>query len=102
MSFTFVCGSLGTIAVKLGGLRAIRPAMLAWFGDEAALMDWVAGIGRLVTAPLSDGGFGLSLDQDGLTTLAAMLSDSGIDRRYELTVRPAADKRDAVLKQVDA
>lgn len=94
--------SLGTLAVKLGGLHAIRTAMLAWFGDEAGLMDWTAGMGRLLTAPLADGGFGLSLDQVGLSTLAAMLSDFGVDQHYELTIRPAADGRDAVLRQVGA
>ena len=101
-SLSFDRDTLGTIAVKLGGLRAIRPAMLAWFGEEAGLVDWIGGIGRLLTAPLSDGGFGLSLDQDGLSMLAAMLSDSGMHQRYELTIRPAADGRDAVLTQVGA
>jgi len=99
-SLSFDRDSLGTIAVKLGGLRAIRPAMLAWFGDEAGLMDWMVGIGRLLTAPLSDGGFGLSLDQDGLSELAAMVSDGGMDQRYALTIRPAADRRDAAVTRV--
>jgi hypothetical protein len=101
-AISFDHDSTGAIAVKLRGLRAIRPAMLAWFGDEAALTDWLAGIGRLAVAPLSAGGFGLSLDRDGSSALAAMLSDRGMDQRYELTIRPAAGARETVLRQVSA
>jgi len=73
--------------------------LLAELGDMAALEKWTGTMARLATAPLSDGGFGLSLGQDGMNALAHILSDSAMAQAYELTVHTAASERQAVLKR---
>lgn len=97
---SFDCASDGVIAATFDKLGAIRPAMRAWFNTEDALGQWAAWIGRLATAPLADGGFGLSLDDESLATLGRMFTPKGADHRYELVIHPAAGRRDASLKQV--
>lgn len=90
----------GAIAMRFGKLGAIRAVLMAELGDMVALERWSGAIARLVTAPLSDGGFGLSLDQEGRDALAQIFSDGAIAREHELTVRTATGERRAELKQV--
>jgi hypothetical protein len=90
----------GTFAAKFGKLGAIRAMLLANFGDMAALERWTGTMARLATAPLSDGGFGLALDQQGMDALAHILSDSAIAHVHELTVHTTTGERRAALKQV--
>ena len=88
------------ISMRFGKLGAIRALLMAEFGDMTALETWSGTIARLVTAPLSEGGFGLSLDQEGRAALAHIFSDNAVAHQHELTVRTATGERRAELKQV--
>lgn len=90
----------GTFTAKFGKLGAIRAMLLATFGNMAALERWIGTMARLATAPLSDGGFGLALDQQGMEAMTHMFSDSAVAQAHELTVRTTTGERQAVLKQV--
>jgi hypothetical protein len=90
----------GTFTAKFGKLGAIRAMLLAEFGDMAALERWIGTMARLAVAPLSDGGFGLVLDQQGMNALANILSDGAIAQAHELTVHTTSGERQAVLTQV--
>ena len=90
----------GRFIAKVGKLAEIRAMLLANFGDMAALERWIGTMVRLATAPLSEGGFGLALDQQGMDALAHLLSDGAIAREHELTVRATTSERQAVLTQV--
>ena len=90
----------GTFTATFGKLGAIRAMLLANFGDMAALERWIGTMARLATAPLSDGGFGLALDQQGTDALAHILSDRAIAHAHELTVHTTTGERQAVLRQV--
>ena len=92
--------SPGTILAKVRNPAAIRAALLAWCGDEAALDAWAAVVTRLATASLSDGGFGLALDQEGKNDLARIVAGSAAGQEYELTITTATSGWLAVLKQV--
>ena len=89
----------GRLAVRFGKLSIIRAMLLAEFGDMAALEKWTATMARLVTAPLAEGGFGLALDDDAANTLTHILSDGGVTREHELTVRSVDGMRQAELKR---
>jgi hypothetical protein len=90
----------GRFTAKFGKLGAIRAMLLAEFDDVAALERWIGTMARLATAPLSDGGFGLALDQQGMDALAHILSDRAIAHAHELTVHTTTGERRAVLRQV--
>jgi hypothetical protein len=90
----------GTFTAKFGKLAGIRAMLLANLGDMAALERWIGTMARLATTPLSDGGFGLALDQQAMDALAHLLSDRAIAHAHELTVRTTTSERQAVLKQV--
>ena len=100
VSLSFDHTAPGAIAMRFGKLGAIRAMLMAEFGDMAALERWWGTLARLVTAPPSDGGFGLFLDQDGRNALARIFSDSAIAHEHELTVRTETGERRAELKQV--
>jgi hypothetical protein len=89
----------GRLTVRFGKLGIIRAMLLAEFGDMAALEKWIATMARLVTAPLAEGGFGLALDDDAANTLSHILSDDGVTREHELTVRIVDGVRQAELKR---
>lgn len=90
----------GTFTAKFGKLSAIRTMLLANVGDMAGLERWIGTMARLATAPLSEGGFGLALDQQGMEALAHILSDRAVTHAHELTVHTTNGERQAVLKQV--
>ena len=90
----------GTFTAKFGKLGAIRAMLLAEFDDAAALERWMGTMARLATAPLSDGGFGLALDQQGMNALAQIFSDRAIAHAHALTVHTTTGERQAVLRQV--
>jgi len=85
--------------VRLGKLGIIRDMLLAEFGDMAALEEWTATMARLVTAPLAEGGFGLALDDNAANRLSHILSDDGVAREHELTVKIVGGMRQAELKR---
>jgi hypothetical protein len=89
----------GTFTATFGKLGAIRAMLLAELGD-IALERWTSTMARLATAPLSDGGFGLALDQQGADALAHILSDRASAQAHELAVHTTTGGRQAVLKQV--
>ena len=91
--------SPGVLAAKFGKLGAIRALLLSEFGDMAALERWTATMARLATAPLSDGGFGLVLDQQGMGVLAHIFADSTVAQAHELTIDTGPGERPAVLRQ---
>jgi hypothetical protein len=87
----------GTLAARFGKLGIVRTLLLAEFREMAALETWTGTLARLITAPLSEGGFELALDQKAARTLAQLFSDDIVARDHELTVRTVDGVRQAML-----